>query len=82
MDGIELAGIKLNPYIIKTGTGSLIFFGAPTVIDMVTSIAGQAELSTFPTNCFSMTGRQGTKVNWCECSTSAYLPLTSCTDCR
>lgn len=41
---------------------------------------------TRPETClpsaFSMTGRQGTRVNSRDRSTKAYFPLTSCTDCR
>ena len=43
--------------MIITGTGPFAFPGVTSVISISTLIAGYAELSTCPTNCFSMTGK-------------------------
>src|SRR5262245_49471711 len=46
-----------NPKVncMSTGTGLGASLGVPSVIEMVTWISGQAELSTFPRYCFSTT---------------------------
>src|SRR5204863_9681201 len=41
------------PNIIRTGTRPSALFGVVTVIEIFTSIVGDAELSTLPTSCFS-----------------------------
>ena len=46
----------VHPKLISTGTGPSVSFGSVSDMEMLTSISGQAELSTTPTMCLWMAG--------------------------
>ena len=46
----------VHPKLISTGTGPSVSFGSVSDMEMLTSICGQAELSTTPTMCLWMAG--------------------------
>src|SRR5262249_54207136 len=46
----------VHPKLINTGTGPLVSFGSVNDMEILTSIFGQAELSTTPTMCLWIAG--------------------------
>src|SRR5690349_10074400 len=61
--GPAARGPPKPPNIISTGIFSLASLGVVNVMAILTSIVGQAELSTTPCSCFSTTGTSPTIVS-------------------